>query len=229
MHINSHVAAFMEQFPFEGLTFDDVTLVTRYADFLPEETSLATRLTNRITLNMPFVSAAMDTVTESKMAIAMARLGGIGVIHKNLPPEIQAQHVRRVKHYLNGLIMRPVAFHTWDTLDYIRAYRDTHHLSFSGFPILDMQERVVGIVTSSDLKFARKSSAAVSELMTKEVITAPPGTTLEQAYALMMENRIGKLPLVDAQGCLVGLYAFTDVHELVENVQPLYTRDSRYR
>jgi len=229
MHINAHVTAFMKQFPFEGLTFDDVTLVTRYADFLPDEASLVTRLTNRISLNMPFVSAAMDTVTEAGMAVAMARLGGIGVIHKNLPPDMQAQHVRRVKQYLNGLIMRPVAFHTWDTLEYIREYRDEHHLSFSGFPILDEKDRVVGIVTSADLKFAKQATSKVSEVMTKQVISAPPGTTLEQAYALMMENKIGKLPLVDGEGRLVGLYAFTDVHELVENVQPLYTRDSHYR
>ena len=229
MHINSYVTDFMEQFPFEGLTFDDVTLVTRYADFLPDETSLTTRLTNRISLNMPFVSAAMDTVTKAGMAIAMATLGGIGVIHKNLPPEVQAQHVRRVKHYLNGLIMRPVAFHTSDTLDYIREYRNTHHLSFSGFPILDDEDRVVGIVTSADLKFARKTTVTVAEVMTKQVISAAQGTTLEQAYAKMIEHKIGKLPLVDGKGHLVGLYAFTDVHELVEDVQPLYVRDSRHR
>ena len=102
--MNEQVANFMKQFPFEVLTYDDVTLVTRYADFLPTDTSLATRLTSRIGLNIPFVSAAMDTVTEAGMATAMAMLGGIGVIHKNLTPEAQAQQVRRVKHHLNGLI-----------------------------------------------------------------------------------------------------------------------------
>ncbi|HQL51366.1 MAG TPA: IMP dehydrogenase, partial [Kiritimatiellia bacterium] len=219
----------MKQFPFEGLTFDDVTLVTRYADFLPDQTTLAARLTSRITLNIPFVSAAMDTVTEAGMATAMAMLGGIGVIHKNLPPEIQAQHVRRVKHHLNGLIMKPVAFHNADTLAYIQQYRDDHHLSFSGFPILDDQDRLAGIVTSSDIRFAKKSATRVSEVMTTRVITAAPDTSLEQAYAIMMENKIGKLPLVDSDGRLVGLYSFTDVLELVENAQPLYTRDSRYR
>ena len=229
MHVNAQVAAFMRQFPYEGLTFDDLTLVTRYADFLPDETSLATHLTSRISLNIPFVSAAMDTVTEAGMATAMAMLGGIGVIHKNLPPEVQAQHVRRVKHYLNGLIMKPVVFRSTDTLDYIRQYREDHHLSFSGFPILDDQDRLVGIVTSSDIRFAKRTATRVSEVMTKNVITAAPGTTLEQAYALMMENKIGKLPLVDGEGRLVGLYAFTDVLELVENAQPLYTRDSRYQ
>ena len=229
MHINSQVAAFMKQFPFEGLTFDDVTLVTRYADFLPDEANLSTRLTSRVSLNMPFVSAAMDTVTEAGMAIAMAKLGGIGVIHKNLPAEEQTQHVKRVKHYLNGLILKPVAFRSSDTIEYINRYRDENNINFSGFPILDDKGCVVGIITSTDLKFAKKTVQHVSEVMTTKVITAAPSTTLEQAYAKMMENKIGKLPLVDKQGQLVGLYAFTDVQELVENVQPLYTRDSRYR
>ncbi len=229
MHINSHVAALMKQFPFEGLTFDDVTLVTRYADFLPEETSLATRLTSRVTLNMPFVSAAMDTVTEAGMAIAMAKLGGIGVIHKNLPAEEQSQHVKRVKHYLNGLILKPVAFKASDTIEYINHYRDENNISFSGFPILNDNGALVGIITSTDLKFAKKTVQHVSEVMTTQVITADPATTLEQAYAMMMESKIGKLPLVDKKGQLVGLYAFADVQELVENAQPLYSRDSHYR
>ncbi|HNX04442.1 MAG TPA: IMP dehydrogenase, partial [Opitutales bacterium] len=155
----------MKQFPYEGLTFDDVTLVTRYADFLPDETNLASRFTSRITLNIPFASAAMDTVTEAGMATAMAMLGGIGVIHKNLPPEIQAQHVRRVKHHLNGLIMKPVAFRASDTLAYIRDYREEHHLSFSGFPILDDQNRLAGIVTSSDIRFAKKTATRASDVM----------------------------------------------------------------
>jgi IMP dehydrogenase len=229
MHINSNVTALMKQFPFEGLTFDDVTLVTRYADFLPEEATLSTRLTSRITLNMPFVSAAMDTVTEASMAIAMAKLGGIGVIHKNLPPEEQAQHVKHVKHYLNGLILKPVAFKASDTIEYINRYRHENDISFSGFPILDDNGALVGIITSTDLKFAKKTVQRISEVMTTQVITADPSTTLEQAYAKMMENKIGKLPLVDKKGQLVGLYAFTDVQELVENAQPLYSRDSHYR
>ncbi|MFA7171833.1 MAG: IMP dehydrogenase [Kiritimatiellia bacterium] len=229
MHINPNVKAFMENFPHQALTFDDVTLVTRYADFLPEKTSLVTKLTDRITLNIPFASAAMDTVTESGMATAMALLGGIGVIHKNLPPEMQAHHVRRVKHYLNGLIMRPVVFRATDTLGHIKKYRDEHKLSFSGFPIVDDNGRLTGIITSSDMRFANRCATSVRETMTTDVITAPPSTTLEQAYKVMIENKIGKLPLVDNAGKLVGLYAFTDVRELVENEQPLYTRDSRYR
>lgn len=227
--MNEQVANFMKQFPFEGLTYDDVTLVTRYADFLPTDTSLATRLTSRIGLNIPFVSAAMDTVTEAGMATAMAMLGGIGVIHKNLTPEAQAQQVRRVKHHLNGLIARPVVFHASDSLDFIRDYREEHHLSFSGFPIVDEENRLVGLVTSGDMRFAKKSARRVDEVMTRKLITAAPDTTLEQAYTIMMENKIGKLPLVDSEGHLVSLYAFTDVKELIENAQPLYTRDSKYR
>jgi len=229
MHINPNVSAFMNNFPHQGLTFDDVTLVTRYADFLPDETSLLTKLTDRITLNIPFVSAAMDTVTESGMATAMAMLGGIGVIHKNLTPSDQASHVRRVKHYLNGLIMKPVAFRASDHLTYITEYRNEHKLSFSGFPIVDDNGRLCGIVSSSDMRYANKSATCVSEVMTTDVITAPPETTLEQAYTVMIENKIGKLPLIDGSGTLVGLYSFTDVRELVENEQPLYTRDSQYR
>ncbi len=229
MHINKNVVAFMKQFPHEGLTFDDVTLVTRYADFLPDETSLVTRLTDRITLNIPFVSAAMDTVTESGMAISMAMLGGIGVIHKNLAPEVQAEKVSRVKHYLNGLIMKPVVFRTSDTLAYINEYREEKHLSFSGFPIIDDDDRLTGIVTSSDMRFVGKSAVTARDVMTTDVITASPETTLEQAYTIMMENKLGKLPLVDSRERLVGLYSFTDVRELIENEQPLYTRDSRYR
>lgn len=229
MHINKQIDLFMKQFPFEGLTYDDVTLVTRYADFLPADTDISTRLTGRISLNIPFVSAAMDTVTEAGMATAMAMLGGIGVIHKNLTPEVQAQQVGRVKHYLNGLIARPVVFHTGDTLEHIRRYREEHRLSFSGFPVVDAGGRLAGLLTASDLRFAKKTARNVDEVMMTKLITAAPGTTLEQAYAKMMENKIGKLPLVDGDGRLVALYSFTDVQELIENAQPLYTRDGHYR
>ena len=229
MHINPHVVQFMAQFPNTGLTFDDVTLVTQYADFLPEHTSLTTRLTSRINLNIPFVSAAMDTVTESQMAISMAMLGGIGVIHKNLPADIQAQQVTAVKHHLNGLIRNPVYFRANQTIAEIQDYRRAQRLSFNGFPILDDQDHLVGIITSSDMRFSENPSQRASEIMTTQVVTAPPGTTLEDAYRMMVKNKFGKLPLIDAQGKLAGLYSFTDVKTLVENKQPLYNRDSNYR
>jgi len=229
MHLNSSVAAFMDQFPCEGLTYDDVTLVTRYADFLPDDAQLTTRLTSRMNLNIPFVSAAMDTVTEAPMAIAMALIGGIGVIHKNLPPEIQAQHVSRVKHYLNGLILKPVCFRATDSIEHVLAYREENNIKFRGFPIIDDQDRLVGIVTSSDLRFAGTGAQLVSDVMTKTSITGPAGTTLQQAYTIMKTHKIGKLPLVDPSGRLIGLYSFTDVQQLIENQQPLYNRDASYR
>ena len=229
MYHNPDISAFMERFPCEGLTFDDVTLVTQYADFLPAETTIATRLTSRITLNAPFVSAAMDTVTESGMAIAMAMIGGIGVIHKNLQASDQARQVRQVKNHLNGLILNPVCFRASDTVAHIQEVRREQGLRFGGFPILDDHDCLVGILTTSDARYSSGPQARASEVMTTAAVTAPPGTSLEDAYRLMMRHKIGKLPLIDEQGRLVGLYSFTDVKNLVENKQPLYSRDAHHR
>ena len=229
MSLNAYVQSFMEKFPQEGLTFDDVSLITQYADFLPDHAEIKSRLTRNITVNIPFVSAAMDTVTESPMAIAMALLGGIGIIHKNLTAKRQAEHVARVKHYLNGLIRAPIVFHDTDTLETVHKTKAQKGFTFSGFPILDADERVVGILTAADIKFASNNKAKVTEMMTSSVISAPGDTTLQEAYTLMKKHRIGKLPLVDKEGKLAGLYSFCDVRTLVENVEPLYNRDSRYR
>ena len=228
MNLNPQLKSFMEKFALEGLTFDDVSLVTQYADFLPEQTDLRSRLTNRITVNIPFVSAAMDTVTESGMAIAMALQGGIGIIHKNLSPKRQADHVARVKHYLNGLIRDPIVFRSGDTLEKVLKTKEEKGFAFSGFPILDPTDKV-GILTAADIKFASDTKARVTDVMTANVISAPADTSLQEAYALMKKNRIGKLPLVDKAGKLAGLYSFSDVRMLVENVEPLYNRDSKYR
>ena len=229
MKQNEYLDKFMAQFPFEGLTYDDVSLVLQYADFLPDTTDLSTRLTSRIRINVPFLSAAMDTVTEAPMAIAMAMLGGIGVIHKNLTTEQQADQVAHVKHHLNGLIHSPVAFRVGQTLDEILAVREEKHYKFSGFPILDEAGRVAGVLTSKDIDYAEDTSAKVEEVMTKDPITAPQGTSLQDAYKIMRSARKGKLPLVDKDGKLVGLYSFTDVRDLVEQNLPMANRDSQYR
>ncbi len=228
MQENTYVADFMKQFIFEGLTFDDVSLITQYADFLPDQTSIKTRLTSRIDINMPFVSAAMDTVTESRMAAAMALLGGIGIIHKNLSAQEQAKKVGVVKHYLHGLIRDPITFRDTDTLETVRQRREERGFSFNGFPILDENGHVVGILTSTDIRYAENRNDSVRKVMTRNVITAPPDTDLQTAYDIMMRNKIGKLPLVD-NNKLVGLYSFTDVSTLVRNVEPMYNRDSKYR
>jgi len=229
MSRNQKIDDFMQTFPHEGLTFDDVSLVTQYADFLPNEADITSFLTTRITLNMPFISAAMDTVTEARMAIAMAMLGGIGVIHKNLAAEKQAEMVRTVKSYLNGLITKPVTFHAADTLKTVAHTRRAKGYNFNGFPILNDQEQLVGILTSKDIKFAPSANAKLADVMTRELITAPPDTTLKQAFDIMMRKRIGKLPLVDQSGKLVGLYSFSDVRTLIQNVEPMYNRDAQYR
>ncbi len=228
MSQNPNIDNFMQTFPHEGLAFDDVSLVTQYADFLPGDTDISSCFTRNIGAKIPFMSAAMDTVTESRMAVMMAMMGGIGVIHKNLPAEEQAVHVSRVKHHLNGLISKPITFTIDDTLETIADRRAEKGYSFSGFPILDHARNLVGILTSKDIRFAPSKSAAVTEIMTADVITASPGTDLRQAYDLMQKNKIGKLPLVE-NGKLVGLYAYADVRSLVENEEPLFNRDEKHR
>ena len=219
----------MATFPFEGLTYDDVTLVTQYADFLPDDASLETKLTSRQKMKIPFISAAMDTVTEAPMAIAMALVGGIGVIHKNLEEDDQAKEVAKVKNYLNGLISKPICFHANDDISYLRAEKRAHGYKFNGFPVLDGQDRLVGMITGSDMRFAPLNAAKLSDVMQKNPITAKPGTSLKKAYDIMRANKIGKLPLVDRNGRVVGLYSFTDVQRLVENQNPTYNCDEQFR
>ncbi len=218
----------MGTFPYEGLTFDDVSLITQYSDFLPGDTDISAKLTRNITMNIPFLSAAMDTVTEARMAISMALLGGIGVIHKNLDPEVQAQHVSWVKHHLNGLIASPITFNVNDTLETIAIQRVEKGYNFSGFPILNDDGKLAGILTSKDVRFSRAKRAKVTDVMTTNIVTAAPNTNLRQAYDIMQQHKIGKLPLVE-NGKLVGLYSYADVRRLIENEDPLFNRDKKYR
>ena len=219
----------MKAFPYEGLTYDDVTLVTQYADFLPDEASLETKLTSRTKMKIPFMSAAMDTVTESPMAIAMALAGGIGCIHKNLEEDDQAKEVAKVKNYLNGLIANPICFHENDDISFLRAEKRRMGLKFNGFPVLDANDRLVGMITTSDMRFAPMEARKLKDVMQPAPITAKPGTSLKKAYDLMRAAKIGKLPLIDKSGKVVGLYSFTDVQRLVENQNPTYNCDDKFR
>ena len=227
--MNKYLDDFMKTFPYEGLTYDDVTLVTQYADFLPDDASLETKLTSRTTMKIPFISAAMDTVTEAPMAIAMALAGGIGVIHKNLEEDEQAKEVAKVKNYLNGLIAKPICFHADDDISFLRAEKKRMGLKFNGFPVLDAQDRLVGMITSSDMRFAPMEAKKLRDVMQPAPITSKPGTSLKKAYELMRAAKVGKLPLVDKDGRIVGLYSFTDVQRLVENKNPTYNCDDKYR
>lgn len=226
---NPHIDTFMAEAGDFGLTFDDVSLVTQYADFLPAEAVIGSRFSRNITLNMPFVSAAMDTVTENDMAIAMAKLGGIGVIHKNLTPERQAHEVARVKHYLNGLITSPVVYYNDMNVADILAHKERKGYTFSGFPILDREERLVGIFTARDVKFLTDFDINVEEIMTPNPVVGTPETSMTDAFHIMMKNKIGKLPIVDDEGRLRGLYSFHDVRTLIDNMEPEFNRDAQHR
>ena len=218
----------MDQVPYMGLTFDDVSLVTQYADFLPEETSTETRFSRNITLKIPFVSAAMDTVTEAPMAIAIAQLGGIGVVHKNLDIARQAEEVRKVKQHANGLIQSPIVFKDTDTVGDVFQEKREKSYPFSGFPIINAAGALVGVLTAKDLKFAT-ADMLVADAMTANPVTASEKTTLEGAYSKMVEHKIGKLPLVDGSGKLVGLYSFHDISALQSGSSSEHNIDSKYQ
>jgi len=196
--------------PGHALTFDDVLLVPRHSLVHPREVSTATRFTRGIPLNVPLVSAAMDTVTEAEMAIAMARAGGIGVLHKNMPVDRQAAEVDRVKRSESGMIMNPI------TLGPDRPLRDAAALMsrfrISGVPIVDGEGRLIGIITNRDLQFERNLEQPIREAMTKEnLVTAPVGTSLDDAERILAAHRIEKLPVVDAKGVLKGLITVKDI------------------
>lgn len=215
-----------EKFQAEGITFDDVLLVPRYSEVLPKDVDLSTRLTPEIKLNIPLVSAAMDTVTESRMAIALAREGGIGVIHKNMTIEKQAEEVDRVKRSENGVITNP--FHL--SPDHILQDADDLMAKFriSGVPICNETGRLVGILTNRDLKFEDDLSRKIDEVMTREpLITAPVGTTLSEAKKILCRHKVEKLPLVDQEGKLRGLITIKDIEKAV--MYPNSARDVRGR
>ncbi len=227
--MNKYMDQFMAAFPYEGLTYDDVTLVTQYADFLPDEASLETNLTSRTKMKIPFMSAAMDTVTEAPMAIAMALAGGIGCIHKNLEEDEQAAQVAKVKNHLNGLIAKPICFHANDDISFLRSEKKRMGLKFNGFPVLDADDKLVGMITSSDMRFAPMNAMKLKDVMQPCPITGDAKTSLKKAYDIMRKEKVGKLPLVDKSGKVVGLYSFTDVSRIVENSAAGYNCDDKFR
>ncbi|MBQ8907444.1 MAG: IMP dehydrogenase [Clostridia bacterium] len=203
-----------EKIVFEGLTFDDVLLIPQKSEILPADVCLKTRLTAKITLNVPVMSAAMDTVTESGMAIAMAREGGIGIIHKNMPIERQVAEVERVKRSENGVITNPVYLSKDHTV--MDAEEMMHRLRISGIPICDGEGHLIGIITNRDMRFLQPEdyAAPIEQYMTKmPLVTAPVGTTLEEARTILSRHKIEKLPLVDENGVLKGLVTIKDIQK----------------
>ncbi|MBQ8670667.1 MAG: IMP dehydrogenase, partial [Oscillospiraceae bacterium] len=216
---------FSQKFVKEALTFDDVLLIPAESDVLPKDIDLTTVLARDIVLNTPIMTAAMDTVTESRMAIAIAREGGIGIIHKNMSIERQAEEVDKVKRSENGVITNPFSLtpdhFVYDADELMAKYR------ISGVPICE-NGRLVGIITNRDLKFLTDFSVKISEVMTKEnLVTAPVGTTLEEARSILFRNKIEKLPLVDEEGTLRGLITIKDIEKAIK--YPNSARDSSGR
>ncbi len=226
--INKIIDEFMTAAGYDALTFDDVTLITQYADFLPSDTYINSRFSRNVTVNIPFVSAAMDTVTEARMAIEMARLGGIGVIHRGMMPEEQARHVAKVKHYLNGLITDPIVFNENQNVDEIIYAKKKKGYTFSGFPIVNDADELTGILTSRDMKFISGTHTRIRDVMTTDLITAPDITTLTEAFDIMRTHKVGKLPIVN-NGMLTGLYSYTDVQNLIEGIEPYINRDRNHQ
>lgn len=194
----------------DGLTFDDVLLIPAYSEILPRDVDLTTRFSRNIKLNIPFVSAAMDTVTEAKLAIAIAREGGIGVIHKNMSIEQQAQQVRFVKRAENGMISNPVSIHKDKTVGQALAIMAEYKIG--GIPVVDENNVLVGIVTNRDLRFQRDMNLHIDDVMTKQdLITTQQSTDLESAADILQQHKIEKLPVVDSNNRLIGLITYKDI------------------
>jgi len=205
-----------QKFKGEGLTYDDVLLVPAYSKVLPRDVSIKSKLTRNISINVPIVSAAMDTVTEASMAIAMAREGGIGVLHKNMPAKQQALEVKKVKRSESGMILEPVTLSKDATV--LDAKKCMAEYKIGGIPIVDKNGILVGIITNRDLRFERDNDHKISEVMTSEnVITTHEGTSLKEAEVILQRHKIEKLPVVTAKNKLIGLITYRDIIKVSEN------------
>jgi len=217
---------FTDRVQLEGLTFDDVLLIPDYSDVLPRDVSIQTHFTRHIMLNVPFVSAAMDTVTEDKMAISMAREGGIGVIHKNMSIEAQAQQVASVKRAENGMINAPVTTQPYKTVG--DALRQMAEYKIGGIPVVNDDNVLVGIVTNRDLRFQRDMSKRIELVMTKDnLITTSKNTGLKEASDILQKYKIEKLPVVDEKGKLIGLITYKDITKAKD--KPFACKDEQGR
>ena len=200
----------------EGLTFDDVLLIPAYSEILPREVDTRSTLTQKIQLNIPILSAAMDTVTEASLAIAMAREGGLGVLHKNMSIQQQADQVRKVKRSESGLILDPITLSPDSSIG--EALMLMRENKIGGIPVVDAKKKLVGILTNRDLRFENNPNHKISTVMTKEnLITAPEGTDLKKAELIFKQNKIEKLPVVNKSGALIGLITFGDILKLKSN------------
>lgn len=209
----------------EGLTYDDVLLVPAYSEIIPKEVTVRSRFSRNIDVNIPIVAAAMDTVTEAPMAIAMAQEGGIGVLHKNMSIERQAEEVLKVKRSENGMITNPTTLHENAVVE--DALKMMREFSIGGIPIVDKENKLIGIVTNRDLRFEKDIRKPLRDIMTKNVISTNQGTTFAEAAEILQQHRIEKLPVVDSEGHLVGLITYRDIIKVKQ--RPMACKDSMGR
>ncbi|GAB1448053.1 MAG: IMP dehydrogenase [Bacteroidetes bacterium] len=215
-----------QKFYGEGLTYDDVLLLPAYSEVLPREVNTSSQLTRNIRIKIPMLSAAMDTVTESRLAIALAQQGGVGILHKNMSIDRQADEVRRVKRSESGMIIDPLTLHESATLK--DATRMMSENKIGGIPIVNDNGKLVGILTNRDLRFEKDMSKQVSEVMTREgLITAPEGTDLQKAETILQEFKIEKLPVIDKEGKLIGLITYKDILKIKDH--PMACKDKHGR
>ena len=211
-----------------GLTYDDVSLVTQYADFQPADADLASQFTRAIRVNIPIVSAAMDTVTEAAMGIAMALNGGIGIVHKNLEPQAQRTELKRIKFYLNGFLVKARTVSPEMTVAEVQAMRIEKEFHFSSFPVIDENRKLLGIVTGTQIRYASDENATVRKVMVTNTVTAKPGISVREAFDILLKHKISILPVVGPDGTFEGLYSFKDVCRIIREESPLQCVDERY-
>ncbi len=212
-----------------ALTFDDVRLKSDYSETDPTRASIETFFSKRVPLKCPIVSAAMDTITEAPMAIAMAKLGGLGIIHRGLDPETQAAHVTKVKLHLNGLIETPITVSPEQTVKEILQKNDEKNYSFQSFPVVDQNNKLIGIITKNDFEMCTDNTQVVKDIMTPQdkMLTASKGTTLEEAYQIILKSKKKALPLVDQNQTLCGMYVFSDLVRLLNVSSTTFNIDKK--
>jgi len=208
-----------------ALSYGDVRLKTSHSDIVPADTILKTRFSKNITLNCPIVSSPMDTVTEHRMAISIAKQGGIGIIHRSLSPKEQAREIGKVKFHLNGLIKKPIAIDANMMINDVEKIIQSKHYNFQSFPVINKNDKLIGIITGTDFDFCIDQQKTVSELMTKKIVTAQGEISIESAFKFMQENRKKTLPLIDKNGKLIGLYVFSDVKRIMTDESVIYNLD----
>lgn len=211
-----------------ALTFDDIILVPGYSECVPGQVNLQSQFSRNIKLNIPLVSAAMDSVTESQMAIAMALMGGMGVIHKNLTPEEQVREVKKVKYFLNGFLEKVRVVFPHQTVEEVLRYREEKGFSFSSFPVVDEKRHLLGIITRREIKYCDDTKLSIEDIMLKDPIISKGKCSLLQAYKIMKKHRISILPVVE-NNRLSGIYCWKDVRDIVHTENPSYNRDEHHR